>query len=168
MFVSDSHTYPTPPDKPQRIHIITDGKPSIFIEGEDAGHSPIGLLVDGDRLIVGTSGRGIGVDSNKAGGQLLAFDLKTKARTIIAMSSAMGQISGIEPAEPGAYFVNTYLSRKLFHVSRDGKVTTLVTFEQGGGDIAISPRGGQRVESGTLFVPFPFTNSVSAYAFSID
>jgi hypothetical protein len=168
LFVSDSHTYPTPPDRPQRIHMIKDGSSSIFIEGEDAGHMPIGLLVDGGRLIVGTSGRGVGADANIAGGQLLAFDLKTKARTILATSTAISQIPGIEPAEPGAYFVNSYLSRKLFHVSRDGKVTTLVTFEHGGGDIAISPTAGQRVVSGTLFVPFPFTNSVSAYAFSID
>jgi len=167
IFVSDGWSYPAPPDRPPRIHMIKDAKPSIFIEGEDAGHLPIGLLVDGARLIVGTSGRGVGVDANIAGGQLVAFDLKTKARTIVATSIAMVQIDGIEPAEPGAYFVNTYLSRKLFHVSRDGKVTTLVTFEHGGGDIGISPMVGQRVESGTLFVPFPLTNSVFAYAISI-
>jgi hypothetical protein len=97
---------------------------------------------------------------------VLAFDLKTKARTIVATSSAMSNISGIEPAEPGAYFVSALLSRKLFHVSRDGKVTTLITFEHGNADIGISSMVGQRVESGTLFVPFPFTNSVSAYAIS--
>ena len=157
IFVSDSHVYPTPPDRPQRIHMIKDGKPSIFIEGEDAGHMPIGLLVDGGRLIVGTSGRGVGAGANIAGGQLVAFDLKTKARTIIATSSVMSQISGIQPAEPGAYIVNTHLSRTLFHVSRDGKVTTLVTFEHGGSDLGISSMGGQRVGSGSLFVPFPFT-----------
>ena len=167
IFVSDGSIYPYPPDRPPRIHMIKDGKPSIFIEGEDAGHVPVGLLVDGDRLIVGTSGRGVGVDANIAGGQLVAFDLKTKARTIVATSIAVAEVSGIEAAEPGAYFVSDVLSRRLFHISRDGKVTTLVTFEHGGLDIGISPTVGQRVESGTLFVPFPLANSVSAYAFAI-
>ena len=167
IFVSESWRYPYPPDRPPRIYMIKDGKPSTFIEGEDAGHLPIGVLVDGDRLIVGTTGRGVGADANNAGGQLLVFDLKTKARTIIATSIAVSQIQGIEPAEPGSYFVNSLLSRKLFHFSRDGKVTTLATFEHGGGDIGISPTVGQRVESGTLFVPFPNANSVSAYAFSL-
>jgi hypothetical protein len=148
--------------------MVTDGKPSIFIDGEDAGHGPVGLLVDGDRLIVGTRGRGVGADARIAGGQLVAFDLKTKVRTILATSIAVAEVSGIEAAEPGAYFVSDVLSRRLFHVSREGKVTTLVTFEHGGGDIGISPTVGQRVESGTLFVPFPNANSVSAYAFSLD
>ena len=167
LFVSDSHTYPTPPDRPQRIHMIKDGKSSIFIEGEDAGHMPIGLLVDGGRLIVGTIGRGVGRDANIVGGQLLAFDLNTKARTILATTIASGQVTGIEPAESGAYFMSGVLSRRLLHVSREGNVTTLVMFEHGSGDIGISPTVGPRVESGTLFVPFPNANSVSAYAFSI-
>ena len=167
LFVSDSHTYPTPSDRPQRIHMIKDGKSSIFIEGEDAGHMPIGLLVDGGRLIVGTIGRGVGKDANIVGGQLLAFDLNTKARTILATTMASGQITGIEPAESGAYIMSGVLSRKLLHVSRDGKVTTLVTFEHGSADIGISPMVEQRAESGTLFVPFPSANSLSAYAISV-
>ncbi len=55
------------------------------------------------------------------------------------------------------------LSRKLFHVARDGKVTTLVTFNHGGADIAVSPMADRLQQAGTLFVPFPFTDSVSAY-----
>ena len=78
----------------------------------------------------------------------------------------MSQISGIEPAEPGAYFVSDLLSRKLLHVTRDGKVTTLVRFEHGGGDIAVSPMGKQLQHAGTLFVPFPNADSVSAYDLS--
>lgn len=163
IFVSDSWSYPAPPDSPPRIYVIKDGKPSIFIEGEDAAWAPLGLLVDGDRLIVGTRGRGVGVDARIVGGQLLAFDLKTRARTVLATAIAVGEVSGIEPAEPGAYFVSDLLSRKLFHVARDGKITTLVTFDHGGGDVAVRPMVEQLQQAGTLFVPFPFTNSVSAY-----
>jgi hypothetical protein len=166
IFVSESWRYPAPPDNPPRIYMIKDGKPSIFVEGDDAGWLPTGLLIDGPRLIVGTTGRGIGKDARIQGGQLLAFDLKTRARTVLATTSAVGQVSGIEPAESGAYFVSDLLSRKLLHVARDGKVTTLVRFDHGSGDIAVSPMGEQLQQAGTLFVPFPLADSVSAYDLS--
>jgi hypothetical protein len=166
IFVSQSCRYPPSPDCPPRIYMIKDGQPSIFVEGDDAGWLPIGLLVDGDRLIVGTNGRGIGKDARIQGAQLVAFDLETGARTILATTMVVGQVGGIAPAEPGAYFVSDLLSRKLVHVDRDGKVTTLVTFDHGGGDIAVSPMGKQLQHAGTLFVPFPLADSLSAYDLS--
>ena len=164
IFVSEALRYPAPPDNPPRIYMIKDGEVSIFAEGDDAGWLPIGLLVDGDRLIVGTLGGGVGVDAGIQGGQLLAFDLETRARTVLATTVAVGQISGIEPAEPGAYIVSGLLGRKLLHVASDGKVTTLVTFDlHGGADIGVSPRGKQLAKGGTIFVPFLSADSVSAY-----
>lgn len=164
IFVSEALRYPAPPDNPPRIYMIKDGEVSIFAEGDDAGWLPIGLLVDGDRLIVGTLGGGVGVDAGIQGGQLLAFDLETRARTVLATTVAVGQISGIEPAEPGAYIVSGLLGRKLLHVASDGKVTTLVTFDlHGGADIGVSPMVGQLTKGGTVFVPFLSADSVSAY-----
>jgi hypothetical protein len=63
IFVSEGLRYPPPPDSPPRIYMIKDDQVSIFAEGDDAGWLPIGLLVDGNRLIGGTSGRGVGVDA---------------------------------------------------------------------------------------------------------
>jgi hypothetical protein len=166
IFVSEGLRYPPPPDSPPRIYMIKDGEVSIFAEDDDAGWLPIGLLVDGDRLIVGTSGRGVGVDARVQGGQLLAFDLETRARTVLATTVALDQVSGIEPAEPGAYIVSGLLSRKLLHVARDGQVTTLVTFERGGADIGVSSTGKPLAEAGTVFVPFLSADSVSAYDLS--
>ena len=163
IFVSEGLRHPAPPDSPPRIYMIKDGEVSIFAEGDDAGWLPIGLLVDGDRLIVGTLGRGVGVDAGIQGGQLLAFDLETRARTVLATTIAVDQVSGIEPAEPGAYIVSGLLGRKLLHVASDGKVTTLVTFDRGGADIGVSPTGKQLAKGGTIFVPFPSADSVSAY-----
>ena len=158
IFVSEGLSYSAPPDNPPRIYMIKDGKPSIFVEGDDAGRLPIGLLVDGDRLIVGTL-----VARLEGRPQLLAFGLETRVRTALATTMAVDQISGIEPAEPGAYFVSGFLSRRLLHVARDGKVTTLVTFDRQVADIGVSPMGKQLTEAGTIFVPFPSANSVSAY-----
>lgn len=163
IFVSEALRYPAPPDNPPRIYMIKDGEVSIFAEGDDVGWMPIGLLVDGDRLIVGTLGRGVGGDARIQGGQLLAFDFKTRARTVLATTVGADLISGIEPAEPGAYFVSALLGGKLLHVARDGKVTTLVTFDRGVADIGVSPGGKQLAKAGTAFMPFLSADSVSAY-----
>ena len=149
-----------------RIYAVKDGKAAVFVEGADVGPQPNGLLVDGDRLIVGTigagAGRGGGRGAAPGGGQLIAFDLKTKARTLVT-TEPVGGIDGIEPAEPGAYFVTDVLGRRLLHVARDGKVSTLATFEQAGADIGVQPFVEQLAQAGTVFVPFLFSNSVSAY-----
>jgi hypothetical protein len=50
IYVSDSQAF--------RIYAIKDGKASVFVEGEDAIETPNGVLVDGNRLIVGSLGRG--------------------------------------------------------------------------------------------------------------
>jgi hypothetical protein len=55
------------------------------------------------------------------------------------------------------------IGRRLLHVGSNGKVTTLATFDQAGADFGVSPRIEQLVQAGTVFVPFLFSNSVSAY-----
>ena len=55
------------------------------------------------------------------------------------------------------------IGRRLLHVSSDGKVTTLATFDQAGADFGVRPTIEQLVQAGTVFVPFLFANSVSAY-----
>jgi DNA-binding beta-propeller fold protein YncE len=148
IYVSDSNQ--------SRIYMVRDGKSSVFVEGADVGDQPNGLLVDGDRLILGTIGRA------PAGGRLLAFDVKTKQRTQLT-SENVGGIDGIEVAEQGAYFLTDVIGRRLLHVGSDGKVITLATFDQAGADFGIQPLVEQLARAGTVFVPFLFSNSVSAY-----
>src|SRR5262245_21892866 len=61
VYVSDSNL--------SRIYAVKDGKSSIFVEGSDVVEQPNGLLVDGDRLILGTIGpapqRGAGPPSGQ-------------------------------------------------------------------------------------------------------
>jgi sugar lactone lactonase YvrE len=148
IYVSDSNQ--------SRIYMVKDGKSSVFVEGADVGDQPNGLLVDGDRLILGTIGRA------PAGGRLLAFDVRTKQRTQLTTGN-VGGIDGIEVAGKGAYFLTDVIGRRLLHVGSDGKVTTLATFDQAGADFGVSPIIEQLVPAGTVFVPFLFSNSVSAY-----
>ena len=148
IYVSDSSQ--------SRIYMVKDGRSSVFVEGADVGDQPNGLLVDGDRLVLGTIGKA------PAGGRLLAFDLKTKQRTQLTTEN-VGGIDGIEVAEKGAYFLTDVIGRRLLHVAADGRVTTLATFDQAGADFGIRPMIDQLVQAGTVFVPFLFANSVSAY-----
>src|SRR5689334_5962124 len=111
VYVSDSNL--------SRIYAVKDGKSSVFVEGADVVEQPNGLLVDGDRLILGTIGpapaRGAGAGRGPApappasargdapppptqargrgpaaNGHLFAFDRKTKLRTRITVEPVGG------------------------------------------------------------------------------
>lgn len=160
IYISDSNQ--------SRIYRVKDGKSSVFVEGPELVEQPNGLLVDRNQLIVGTLGlapapsAGRGRGGAPTPGKLLAFDLNTKQRTQVTAEN-VGGIDGIEPAEKDAYFVTDVIGRRLLHVAGNGTVTTLATFDQAGADFGVSPKVEQLVQAGTAFVPFLFTNSVSAY-----
>jgi len=149
-----------------RIYAVKDGKSSVFVEGGDVVEQPNGLLVDGNRLVLGTigpavapgaggargGGRGRGA---AASGKLLAFDLKTKQRTQLTMEP-VGGIDGIESDGRGGYLVTDVFGSRLVHVSA-GSVRTLLTFPQAGADF------GYIAARRLAIVPFLFGNSVSAY-----
>src|SRR5688572_14939473 len=154
-----------------RIYAVKDGKSSIFVEGAEAVEQPNGLLVDGNRLILGTLGpapvpgaaRGGGGGGRGRGaapsGKLLAFDLATRARTQVTMEP-VGGIDGIEPDGRGGYLLTDVFGTRLLHVAPGGAVRTLITFPQGGADFGYI--GARRL----AIVPFLFGNSVAAYDLS--
>jgi hypothetical protein len=163
IYVSDSNQ--------SRIYMVKDGRSSVFVEGADIVEQPNGLLVDGDRLILGSigpaavtgGGRGRG---GAAGGKLMAFDLKTKQRTLLT-TEPVGGIDGIEVADAGGHLVTDVIGRRLLHVYRTGTVVPLMTFEQGGADFGYIPVAAARgtFDYGPVaVVPFLFGNSVTAYA----
>jgi hypothetical protein len=146
-----------------RIYAVKDGKSSIFVEGADVVEQPNGLLVDGTQLVLGTlgpapsGGRGAGRGRGAApSGKLLAFDLKTRARTQLTME-AVGGIDGIEPDGRGGYLLTDVFGMRLVHVAPGGATRTLLTFQQGGADF------GYIAARRLAIVPFLFGNSVSAY-----
>ena len=153
VYVSDSNL--------SRIYAVKDGKSSVFVEGADVVEQPNGLLVDGDRLILGTIGpapaRGAGAGRGPApSGHLFAFDRKTKQRSRITVS-AVGGIDGIEPDGAGGLLVTDVIGQRLLRVSVAGKVDVLAKFSAGGADF------GYIAKTRTAVVPFLFSNSVAAY-----
>jgi hypothetical protein len=146
------------------VYLVKDGKPSVFVQGEDLIETPNGVLVDGNRVIVGSMGLGVfGPPGGRgrgagapAGGKLFAFDRTTKARTVIT-PEPIGGIDGIELDGRGGYLVTDVFGSRLLHVSATGAVRTLLQFPGAGTDFAYIAARRMAI------IPFLNGNSVSAY-----
>jgi hypothetical protein len=162
VYASDSQTF--------RIYAVKDGIASTFVEIAQPIETPNGVLVDGNRLIVGTMGAPAapgartaqgaqGAQSAPTGGRLLAFDLRTKAKTEIT-PQPIGGIDGIESDGRGGFLVTDVFGMRLLHVSPSGTARTLLQFTAAGADFGYIPSRQLAV------VPFLFGNSVAAYDLS--
>ena len=157
IYVSDSTTL--------RVYQVRDGKASVFVEGADVVEQPNGLLVDGGRLILGSigpapqpgqaPGRGRG-QGPPPSGHLFAFDLRTKARTMMT-AEAVGGIDGIELDGKGGLLVTDVIGQRLLQVTPSGAVRVLAKFSAGGADFGYVPA------TRTAVVPFLFENRVAAF-----
>ena len=151
VYVSDSGLF--------QVFAVKDGKTSVFLQKNDIGETPNGLLVDGSRLILGTIGlggpRGAGAPPPPSG-HLYAYELKTKQRTQLT-TQPVGGIDGIEPDGRGGILVTDVIGQRLLHVPTSGEVRVLAQFTAGGADFGLIP--AKRL----AIVPFLFGNSVSAY-----
>ena len=141
-----------------RIHAIRDGKATVFAEGEQL-EWPNGLLVDGNRLIVGGWGKPKPDFSTEVPGHLFALDLQTKQKTLIT-PKPLANIDGLERDGRGGYIVSDYISGKILQVSANGESRELRTFMPGAADIAFVPAGN------ILLVPHMNENTVASYDLS--
>jgi hypothetical protein len=157
IYVSDSTTL--------KVYEVRGGKTSVFVEGADVVEQPNGVLVDGGRLILGSigpapqpgqaPGRGRGQGPPPTG-HLYAFDLRTKARTLLT-KEAVGGVDGIEPDGKGGWLVTDVIGLRLLHVAPSGALRVLAKFSAGGADFGWVPAARIAV------VPFLFENRVAAY-----
>jgi hypothetical protein len=138
-----------------RIYAVRNGAVSTFAEGEDLEY-PNGLLVDGNRLIVGGWGKP-GTDSSAdVLGHLYALDLATKQKTLIT-PMPFAHIDGVESDGHGGYVVSDWLAGKIMHVASNGELRVVAQFAQGTADI------GAIAESNTVLIPHMNENRVAAY-----
>jgi sugar lactone lactonase YvrE len=141
-----------------KIFAVKDGKSSVFVEGEQLEH-PNGLLVDGDRLVVGGWGSAPKPDfSTDVPGNLFAIDLKTKAKTPIT-KQPIANIDGVESDGSGGYVVTDYLKGEVIRVSSSGESRAVAKFMPGTADIGVMPMTGHSM----LIVPHMNENKVAAY-----
>jgi hypothetical protein len=141
-----------------KIIAVRDGKATVFAEGEQL-EWPNGLLVDGNRLIVGGWGKPKPDFSTDVPGRLFALDLTTKEKTLIT-PKPFANIDGVELDGRGGYIISDYLQGKVMQVTASGEVRDLRQFKPGAADIAFV--SGANV----LLVPHMNENTVASYDLS--
>ena len=141
-----------------RIHAIKDGVASVFAEGEQL-EWPNGLLVDGNRLIVGGWGKPKADFSTDVPGHLFALDVQTKQKTLVT-PKPFANIDGLELDGRGGFIVSDYVAGKILQVSATGETRELRAFKPGTADIAFVPTGN------VLIVPHMNENKVASYDLS--
>jgi sugar lactone lactonase YvrE len=148
-----------------RIYEVRNGKAAVFVEGAELVEQANGLLIDGNRLILGTvgpatPGRGAGAGRGRgglgAGGNLYAFDLKTKERTRLT-TDGVGGIDGIEPDGRGGLILTDVIGRRILHVPPSGQVRVLAQLSGGGADF------GYIVKRNIAVVPYLNDHKLEAY-----
>ena len=143
---------------PNRIYAIQNGVASVFAEGESL-EWPNGLLVDGNRLIVGGWGKPKPDYTTDVPGRLFALDLQTKAKTLIT-PKPFANIDGVELDGRGGFVVTDFLAGKVLQVTAAGEARELRQFMPGTADIAFVPAGN------VLVVPHMNENKLAAYDLS--
>lgn len=141
-----------------RIYAVQGDSVTVFAQGDDL-EWPNGLLVEGDRLIVGGWGKPEADFSSKVPGRLFALDLKTKQKTLITREPT-GNIDGVESDGRGGYVVTDWFNGRVLHVSSAGEVRELRKFAQGTADLAFVAAGNIAI------VPHMMENKVVAYDLS--
>ena len=101
-------------------------------------------------------GQGRGGRGAAAGGILVAFDLKTKQRTLLT-TEPVGGVDGIEPDGRGGLVITDVFGSRIVHVAPSGATRTLLQLPAAGADFAYI------AATRTAVVPYLFGNSVSAY-----
>jgi hypothetical protein len=141
-----------------RIYAIRDGKVATFAEGEQLEY-PNGLLVEGNRLIVGSWGKPEADFTTKVPGRLFALDLGTKQKALIT-PKPFANIDGVESDGRGGYLVSDYLAGKILRISASGESREVRQFMPGAADIGFVP------SINAVIVPHMNENRVAAYDIS--
>jgi hypothetical protein len=137
---------------------VRNGVAAVFAEGEQL-EWPNGLLVDGNRLIVGGWGKPKPDFSTDVPGRLFALDLQTKQKTLIT-PEPLANIDGVELDGRGGYIVSDWRTGRILQVSAAGEARELRQFMPGTADIAFVAK------QNILIVPHMNENVVASYDLS--
>jgi hypothetical protein len=137
-----------------RIYAVKGGKADVFLEGDQVEHAN-GLLVDGNRLIVGGWGSEPKADfSTDVPGHLFAIDRQTRQKTLIT-AEPFANIDGVEMDGKGNFLVSDFLKGQVIRVSPDGKTQVVAQFKPGAADFGVMP--------GHIIVPHMNENTIGVY-----
>jgi hypothetical protein len=138
-----------------KIIQLKDGKVSVFAEGPKL-ENPNGLIVDGNKLIVGAWGKPEPDFTTKVPGHLFSLDLNTGKKTLIT-PEPIANMDGVELDGTDGYIVTDWFSGKVLHISSGGETELVGWFGKGIADHAYIP------EKNLLILPHMLENRVSGY-----
>jgi hypothetical protein len=146
-----------------RIYAVKDGKASVLAEG-DTLEGPNGLLVEGDRIIVGGWGKPAADFSTKVPGRLFAIDLRSSVETrpnkTLITAKPFANIDGVESDGRGGYIVTDWNKGTILHVTGAGDSRVLRQFKAGTADLAFV--ASEKI----AIVPHMSENKIAAYDLS--
>ncbi len=148
VYVSDMFT--------DTIYRLENGVLSEWLKSPEL-ESPNGLLVQGDKLIVG----GWGVRTNgfetKTRGKLKSVSLNDKSIQPLGNGSPVGNLDGVEPDGKGDYFATDWMAGRLLWIKASGDPKLLLTLAAGSADLAYLPKEGLAI------IPMMKQNKLVAY-----
>ena len=124
IYISDSNL--------NRIYRLKDGKLEVWLEDKQLD-APNGLLVEKDRILVGT----MGDFQTKRPGQFLAVSLADKKISNAGGGKTVGMIDGVEASADGNYYLTDWPAGKVLRMTRDGRVGTLMEIKMGTADFDV-------------------------------
>lgn len=142
-FISDLMTH--------QIWRYADGHMTLWLEDEALAH-PNGLLLDNDRLVVGSWGQGMRDDfTTEVPGALLSVRLADQKITTIV--PALGNLDGVVRMGD-VLLVNDWITGDVFEVAADQSVSVMARYPAGLADIA--------AHGEVLFLPSMLEGTLSA------
>ena len=138
------------------IYRLHKGKFELWLQSEQLD-APNGLLVENDRLIVGSWGKMTDGFATEIAGNLKSINLATKHINNMADSTPIGNLDGVEADGHGNYFVTDWMAGTLIHINATGTNTTLISMGKGSADHTVL------LDQGLVIIPMMMSGYVTAY-----
>ena len=143
----------------RKIWRMTDGKMSIWYDGDDLMHVNGLRVIYGGKLLVAGWGRGMHDDgSTDTLGNLFTIDLQTKEIKNLGDGRPAGNLDGLERDAHGEFLSTDFVAGALLRVHKDGSVEQLVDLKPGSADLDVIDKGR------TAIVPRMLEDTVTAYS----
>lgn len=151
VYVSDMMT--------NQIYRLADGEFTLWMDDPNL-EAPNGLLVENNKLIIGSWGNMTDGFATDIPGHLKVLDLETRDIQSLGDGLPVGNLDGVEADGKGNYLVTDWMNGRLLLISPNGASETLIEFEQGSADHTVMP------EKNLVIVPMMMQNQVFAFRIS--
>ncbi len=136
------------------IYRLKDGDFEPWLSDERL-ETPNGLLIEKNRLLVGSWGVMTEGFATKVAGHMKSIDIESKKISSLGNGKPIGNLDGIESDGKGGYFATDWMAGSILHINEKGEFKTLLDIEMGSADLGIMPN--------ILLVPMMQDNVVRAY-----